>query len=122
MKIRAAVLNSIGLPRPYAISKPLTITELILDRPGQGEVLVKVAAAGLCHSDLSVINGDRPRPLPMALGHGAAVRGVARRAQRPIPRAHCSPDVAISSAMARPSIITSVSRLLPTMPSSPGGR
>jgi hypothetical protein len=48
-----------GLPRPYAISKPLTITKLILDRPGQGEVLVKVAAAGLCHSDLSVINGDR---------------------------------------------------------------
>jgi len=72
MKIRAAVLNAMGLPRPYAISKPLTITELILDRPGHGEVLVKVAAAGLCHSDLSVINGDRPRPLPMALGHEAA--------------------------------------------------
>src|SRR5512133_1817097 len=72
MKIRAAVLNAIGLPRPYAISKPLTITELILDRPGHGEVLVRVAAAGLCHSDLSVINGDRPRPMPMALGHEAA--------------------------------------------------
>src|SRR5512132_1326262 len=72
MKIRAAVLNAMGLPRPYAISKPLTTTELILDRPGHGEVLVKVAAAGLCHSDLSVINGDRPRPLPMALGHEAA--------------------------------------------------
>jgi alcohol dehydrogenase len=72
MKIRAAVLNVMGLPPPYAISKRLTITELILDRPGHGEVLVKVAAAGLCHSDLSVINGDRPRPLPMALGHEAA--------------------------------------------------
>jgi alcohol dehydrogenase len=35
-------------------------------------VLVRIAAAGLCHSDLSVINGDRPRPLPMALGHEAA--------------------------------------------------
>ena len=32
----------------------------------------RIAAAGLCHSDLSVINGDRPRPLPMALGHEAA--------------------------------------------------
>jgi alcohol dehydrogenase len=72
MKIRAAVLDTMGLPRPYAVSKPLTIAELTLDRPGQGEVLLKVAAAGLCHSDLSVINGDRPRPLPMALGHEAA--------------------------------------------------
>jgi alcohol dehydrogenase len=72
MRIRAAVLNAMGLPRPYAVSKPLTITELTLERPGNGEVLVKVAAAGLCHSDLSVINGDRPRPLPMALGHEAA--------------------------------------------------
>jgi alcohol dehydrogenase len=35
-------------------------------------VLIKVVAAGLCHSDLSVINGDRPRPMPMALGHEAA--------------------------------------------------
>jgi D-arabinose 1-dehydrogenase-like Zn-dependent alcohol dehydrogenase len=34
--------------------------------------LVRVKAAGLCHSDLSVINGDRPRPTPMALGHEAA--------------------------------------------------
>jgi alcohol dehydrogenase len=72
MKIRAAVLNTMGLPRPYAVSKPLTIAQLTLDWPGQGEVLLKVAAAGLCHSDLSVINGDRPRPLPMALGHEAA--------------------------------------------------
>ena len=35
-------------------------------------MLVKIGAAGLCHSDLSVINGDRPRPMPMALGHEAA--------------------------------------------------
>ena len=33
---------------------------------------MKIGAAGLCHSDLSVINGDRPRPTPMALGHEAA--------------------------------------------------
>jgi alcohol dehydrogenase len=72
MKIRAAVLDTMGLPPPYAASKPLKITELTLAPPGAGEVLVKIAAAGLCHSDLSVINGDRPRPLPMALGHEAA--------------------------------------------------
>ena len=35
-------------------------------------MLIKDRAAGLCHSDLSVINGDRPRPMPMALGHEAA--------------------------------------------------
>jgi alcohol dehydrogenase len=51
---------------------PLTIETVDLDAPGPGEVLVRIAAAGLCHSDLSVINGDRPRPLPMVLGHEAA--------------------------------------------------
>jgi alcohol dehydrogenase len=72
MKTRAAVLSSMGTPGPYENSKPLVIEELELDLPGPGEVLVRVKAAGLCHSDLSVINGDRPRPLPMALGHEAA--------------------------------------------------
>ena len=72
MKIKAAVLNQMGAPRPYADSKPLSIEEIELDPPGPGEVLVKIAAAGLCHSDLSVIEGNRPRPMPMALGHEAA--------------------------------------------------
>src|SRR5688572_12509722 len=72
MKIRAAVLNEMGAERPYAKSKPLAIEEVELDPPGPGEVLVKIAAAGLCHSDLSVIDGNRPRPMPMALGHEAA--------------------------------------------------
>jgi Zn-dependent alcohol dehydrogenase len=72
MKIRAAVLNRMGVQPPYDRSKPLSIEEVELDPPGPGEVLVKIAAAGLCHSDLSVINGDRPRPTPMVLGHEAA--------------------------------------------------
>jgi alcohol dehydrogenase len=72
MKIKAAVLREMGLPRPYAQSKPLIIEELDLEGPGEGEVLVQVKAAGLCHSDLSVIDGARPRPLPMAIGHEAA--------------------------------------------------
>lgn len=72
MRIRAAVLRATGAPTPYADSRPLVIEELTLRSPGPGEVLVRIAAAGLCHSDLSVINGDRPRPLPMALGHEAA--------------------------------------------------
>ena len=39
----------------------------------RGELLVKIAAAGLCHSDLSVIDGSRPRPMPMVLGHEAGI-------------------------------------------------
>ncbi|APV51145.1 alcohol dehydrogenase [Betaproteobacteria bacterium GR16-43] len=72
MKIRAAVLNAIGNKGPYAQTKPLTIEEIELKPPGYGEILIRIGAAGLCHSDLSVINGDRPRPMPMALGHEAA--------------------------------------------------
>jgi alcohol dehydrogenase len=72
MKIRAAVLREMGASYPLGESTPLTITELDLAPPQAGEVLVRIAAAGLCHSDLSVINGDRPRPMPMALGHEAA--------------------------------------------------
>src|SRR3954462_6980967 len=72
MKIRAAVLNEMGAPAPYAQSKPLKSETIELEPPGPGEVLVKIAAAGLCHSDLSVIEGNRPRPMPMALGHEAA--------------------------------------------------
>ncbi len=72
MPIRAAVLQASGLPAPYAQSRPLQILEVELDPPGPGEVRVKVLAAGLCHSDLSVINGDRPRPLPMVIGHESA--------------------------------------------------
>jgi len=72
MKTRAAVLYEMEKPRPYAVSKPLVIEELDLDPPGEGEVLIRIRAAGLCHSDLSTINGDRPRGMPMVLGHEAA--------------------------------------------------
>ena len=72
MKTRAAVLRTPGASRPYADSRPLVIETVTLDPPGRDEVLVVIKAVGLCHSDLSVINGDRPRPLPMALGHEAA--------------------------------------------------
>jgi alcohol dehydrogenase len=61
-----------GRPAPYAESRPLTVEELELAPPGPGELLVRVRAAGLCHSDLSVIDGSRPRVMPMALGHEAA--------------------------------------------------
>lgn len=71
MKVRAAVLREMGLPAPYAQSQPLTIEGVELAPPGLGEICVRVLAAGLCHSDLSVIDGSRPRPMPMVLGHEA---------------------------------------------------
>src|SRR5436190_5183198 len=72
MKTKAAVLYEMERPRPYAQTRPLALEELELAAPGPGEVLVEIAAAGLCHSDLSVINGTRPWPLPLVLGHEAA--------------------------------------------------
>ena len=90
MRITAAVLDRIVTERPFAASKPLRIAELELADPKPGELLIRIDAAGICHSDLSVINGDRPRPLPMALGHEASATVVSagpnvasRNTQRP---------------------------------------
>lgn len=76
MEIRAAVLREMGLPAPYAQSRPLSVEPVRLDPPGNDEILVRIRAAGVCHSDLSVVNGDRPWPLPMVLGHEAAAEVV----------------------------------------------
>ena len=72
MQTRAAVLRTAEAERPYDQSRPLAIETFELAEPRPGEVLLKIRAAGLCHSDLSSINGNRPRPTPMVLGHEAA--------------------------------------------------
>src|SRR5882672_1731252 len=72
MKTKAAVLYETGAPPPYAESLPLVIEDLELADPGPGEVLVEIGAAGLCHSDLSVVDGSRPRQMPMVMGHEAS--------------------------------------------------
>ena len=72
MKTRAAVLYEMGAPPPYSESQPLRIDEITLAGPGAGEVLVEIAGAGLCHSDLSVVDGSRPRTMPMVMGHEAS--------------------------------------------------
>lgn len=72
MRITGAVLERIGAEPPFAASCPITVGELELDPPGPGELLVRIEAAGICHSDLSVVDGNRPRPVPLLLGHEAA--------------------------------------------------
>jgi len=76
MRVKAAVLRQMGLPLPYAQSQPVSIEEVELAPPAQGEVLLRIHAAGLCHSDLSAINGDRPWPMPIVIGHEAAAEVV----------------------------------------------
>lgn len=80
MRTPAAILYESGKPRPYAESRPLVVEDVQLAGPGEGELLVEIGGAGLCHSDLSVINGSRLRPTPLVLGHEAAgtVREVGR--------------------------------------------
>jgi S-(hydroxymethyl)glutathione dehydrogenase/alcohol dehydrogenase len=54
------------------IDAPLTIEDLELVPPGDGMVRVRIAASGVCHSDLSVVDGTVPQPLPAVLGHEGA--------------------------------------------------
>lgn len=72
MKMTAAVMYEQGLPMPYAHSEPFKIETVDLEGPGEGEVLVEVRAAGLCHSDMSVVEGLRKRTLPVVGGHEGA--------------------------------------------------
>ena len=72
MKTVAAILRAVTEHRPYTRSLPLTLEEVELSRPRAGELLVRIMAAGVCHSDISVVDGTRVRPMPMALGHEAA--------------------------------------------------
>jgi S-(hydroxymethyl)glutathione dehydrogenase/alcohol dehydrogenase len=51
---------------------PLTIREIEVEEPGAGEVRVRIAVSGVCHTDEHVIQGELPLPLPMVLGHEAA--------------------------------------------------
>jgi S-(hydroxymethyl)glutathione dehydrogenase / alcohol dehydrogenase len=62
--VRAAVLRGVG--------EPLSVEEVELAAPGDGEVLVRIEASGVCHSDWNVIAGVTPNPLPVVLGHEGA--------------------------------------------------
>ncbi|MEW1975229.1 alcohol dehydrogenase catalytic domain-containing protein [Microbacterium profundi] len=71
-RVRGAVLRRLDASVPFADSRPLTIEDVELAAPEGREVLVRIEAASVCHSDLSVVEGVRPRPTPMLLGHEAA--------------------------------------------------
>ncbi|MFD4697076.1 Zn-dependent alcohol dehydrogenase [Streptomyces niveus] len=62
--VRAAVLPAVGAP--------LEITDIALPEPGPGQVRIRLAAAGVCHSDLSLTNGTMRVPVPAVLGHEGA--------------------------------------------------
>ncbi|MEU6909997.1 Zn-dependent alcohol dehydrogenase [Streptomyces coeruleorubidus] len=64
MAVRAAVLPAVG--------SPLEITGIDLPDPGPGRIRVRLAAAGVCHSDLSLSNGTMRVPVPAVLGHEGA--------------------------------------------------
>src|SRR6185369_15461003 len=64
MNAKAAVL--------YEVKKPVVVEDVDVLEPGPHEVRVKWVANGVCHSDLHVITGDYPHPLPVVLGHEAA--------------------------------------------------
>lgn len=85
MRMTACVVRAGGAALPFVESKPVSIEEVELEPPGPDELLVKIGGAGLCHSDLSILNGDRQRGLPIVLGHegsgeivetGSAIRDV----------------------------------------------
>jgi NDMA-dependent alcohol dehydrogenase len=64
MKIKGALLLEAG--------KPFVVEELTLDPPRQGEVLVRIAASGVCHSDYHVMKGTTRHPMPCVCGHEGA--------------------------------------------------
>ncbi|HWU59694.1 MAG TPA: alcohol dehydrogenase catalytic domain-containing protein [Microbacteriaceae bacterium] len=75
--MRAAVLRSVvPAGTNYATARPLVIEDLVGPQPRAGELGVQIVYSSLCHSDLSVVDGSRIRPLPMALGHEAVGRVV----------------------------------------------
>lgn len=72
MIIRGAVLERMGAEQPFARSRPIEVLDIEADAPAPTECVVRIDAAGVCHSDLSVVTGKRPRPTPMLLGHEAS--------------------------------------------------
>ena len=72
INFQAALLETCTTDRPFSESRPLRIETLEAEGPGEHEVLVRIRAASLCRSDLSVITGVRAWPMPIVPGHEAS--------------------------------------------------
>jgi Zn-dependent alcohol dehydrogenase len=88
VKIRAAVLERTGGPQP--------VVDVDLDEPHEGEVLVRLHASGVCHSDQNAIDGTAETPCPAVLGHEGA--GVVEAVGRGVTRVRPGDHVALSWA------------------------
>jgi S-(hydroxymethyl)glutathione dehydrogenase/alcohol dehydrogenase len=86
MRFRAAVLHEVG--------KPVAIEEVEVGALGDGDVLVRMGATGLCHTDLEVTQGSLPRPLPIVLGHEGA--GVVESVGRSVTSVRAGDHVVLS--------------------------
>ena len=82
------------------LNKPVVVETISVDSPKRGEGMVKLAACGVCHSDLSATNGTIPLPPPLVLGHegagsvievGEGVTGFA--VGEPVPPAEAMPEL-----------------------------
>lgn len=95
MQVRAAIAEPGG--------GPLVLRDLELDDPGENEVLVRVMAAGICHTDISMRDGAIPCPLPAVLGHEGAgiVERVGAKVRALAPGDHVILTVASCGACAR---------------------
>src|SRR5208282_1185584 len=100
--MQAAVVESLG--------KPLVLQEVPVPEPGRGEILVRIEATGVCHTDLHAVKGDwpvKPKP-PVIPGHegvghvaalGPGVRGVKEGDRSAFPG--CIPPAALASTAGR---------------------
>jgi S-(hydroxymethyl)glutathione dehydrogenase/alcohol dehydrogenase len=88
VKTRAALFHGVG--------EPFEVAEVELDEPGPHDVVVRVAAAGICGTDLHQVKGEFRRPTPMVLGHEGA--GIVEEVGRAVTRVHPGDEVILSWA------------------------
>lgn len=88
MKVDSALLHGVG--------ESFSLESVEIEAPREREVLVRIVATGICHSDLAVRNGDLPLPTPVILGHEGA--GVVEEVGSGVSKVHPGDHVALSFA------------------------
>jgi len=72
MNMEAAIRLETSVERSFSTTKPLLMDTVDLTASGPGEVLIRGKATGHCHSDLSLVNDARPKPVPIVVGQEVA--------------------------------------------------